>query len=551
MELSKYQEKILKYFKENPHSNMMISALAGSGKSTMACLLSENTTTSDIYVAFNNSIAEEFRGKIKNAKTKVMTLHSLGLSIMNSNIREQKLKEKISYSQATLDNFKIQKIIENELISQDRYMDFLKKVFYKENYFTLYNLCRLTMTNLGDSSEIRKIIEDYRLFENDEGYPIPDSIECVSMLKNIDGESWRQFNQKGIIDFTDMLYITYWNLENKVWEVPYYNLYTNIYADEIQDLSTIQIHLLKFIKRKGGRYVWIGDSNQSIYNFCGGNAYAMKQISLLYSPLKEFDLPICYRCPSSHLKEVNKQFDIPILPRDDAPKGKIYHIEKEDIPYKIKEGDMIISRKNKWLGPIIVMLAKAGNPIFIEDKEMVNSIKRTIDNKKCKTAKMLQKELKDEVTRYNKELEEKSKTLMQNIQENQGEENATVIDDNRKMDNYNFILAILKEYNKKHPNASKDDFSSYVSNLLVTSADSKNKSAFSSKTKPIKICSVHKAKGLEAENVFVLNEGRICYDFRNSKEQNQQEKNLSYISYTRAKNNLFLVAEKPEKEVEE
>ena len=62
------KEAAVGYFNDNPRSNMMISALAGSGKSTMACLLSEHTTTSDIYVAFNNSIAEEFRTKIKTRK---------------------------------------------------------------------------------------------------------------------------------------------------------------------------------------------------------------------------------------------------------------------------------------------------------------------------------------------------------------------------------------------------------------------------------------------------------------------------------------------------
>src|SRR5574344_1316267 len=127
MELSRYQEKILRYFNDNPRSNMMISALAGSGKSTMACLLSEHTTTSDIYVAFNNSIAEEFRTKIKNPKTKVMTLHSLGLSIMNSNIRAAKDEKKITYANATLDNLKIYKIIDNELTILDRRMDFMNK----------------------------------------------------------------------------------------------------------------------------------------------------------------------------------------------------------------------------------------------------------------------------------------------------------------------------------------------------------------------------------------------------------------------------------------
>ena len=545
MELSKYQEKILRYFNDNPRSNMMISALAGSGKSTMACLLSEHTTTSDIYVAFNNSIAEEFRTKIKNPKTKVMTLHSLGLSIMNSNIRAAKDEKKITYANATLDNLKIYKIIDNELTILDRRMDFMKKMFYKDQYFTLYNLCRLTMTNLADSTALRQIIQDYRLFENDEGYQFPDITDCISMLKNVDGESWNIFNQTGVIDFTDMLYITYWKLERKEWEVPYYNLYTNIMFDEAQDASSIQLNLLKYIKRKGGRYIFILDKNQAIYSFAGSNSLSYSLIPKMFAPIKEFDLPICYRCPSSHLKQVNRLFNIPILPRDDAPKGKIYHIEKEDILSKIHEGDMIISRKNKWLGSVIVDLAKAGKPIQIEDKEMVASIKKIVEKNKNSTAKGLRKDLKEEVTKYSQERAKKNSQLLEAVQENNVEEVVTAIDDNKKIDNCNFILGILKEYLKKNPNATKDNFAVYISNLLNTGDSKTSKSnVFTVKTKPIRICSVHKAKGLAAENVFVLNEGRVCFDFRNSKEQNQQEKNLSYISYTRAKNNLYLVSEK-------
>jgi superfamily I DNA/RNA helicase len=62
----------------------------------------------------------------------------------------------------------------------------------------------------------------------------------------------------------------------------------------------------------------------------------------------------------------------------------------------------------------------------------------------------------------------------------------------------------------------------------------------------VRLCSVHKAKGLEAPNVFVLNEAKICKDPRNSWEQNEQEKNLSYISITRGMDNLYLVREKDE-----
>ena len=47
-----------------------------------------------------------------------------------------------------------------------------------------------------------------------------------------------------------------------------------------------------------------------------------------------------------------------------------------------------------------------------------------------------------------------------------------------------------------------------------------------------------------------MNEGKVCINPKNSPEQNEQEKNLSYISITRAKYNLFLVKNKEDKKDE-
>ena len=65
------------------------------------------------------------------------------------------------------------------------------------------------------------------------------------------------------------------------------------------------------------------------------------------------------------------------------------------------------------------------------------------------------------------------------------------------------------------------------------------------------VCSsIHQAKGSETNNVFVLNEAEpMIYNYM-SPEQKQQEINLSYVSLTRAKENLYLV-EMPKKEDEE
>ena len=848
---SKYQQDILNYFLENPQSNILVNALAGSGKSTTACMLSEQTKTSDLYIAFNASVVEEFKKKIKNPKTKVMTMHSLAYSIMLYNV-EKETNEKAekpkgfgyqrSKKNVNLDNFKSHKILDEEITKHyGRYIEFTKRIFLKESYVNLYNLCRLTLTNMGSNKDVSILIKDHTLFEyyGDEGYSAPDINEITSTLKILDTKSAQEFESLGTIDFTDMIWITYNKLKSGEWEVPYWALYTNIYVDECQDLSNLQLNFLKFIKRPKGRYVFIGDYHQcqpvgtkiklidgqekniediqfgdrvveysterggflcsekervggrdntfcgvstkgltapkyytvldkqeffvdcvikvtlengmsskyttnhncyvkfnrektqtatclylmerndglfrigtvkmyasqaslgikfraraenfdrcwildvfedegkawiaeqtysleyqipqlifqfdkvkyteedlmgvyshlpnmrsraialldkfgrdinfplwsrgninnhtardhcfitqscniipnymdamvfnpenkrknktsivatyvnitkvernigiqkvygittssyhnyvadgilthnSIYNFSGANAQAFNQIPKMFAPIKSFDLPVCYRCAKSHLSRVNKEYGIPILPRDNAPVGFIKTIDKTEIPKYAKAGDMVISRKNKWLGEVILNLAKQGVPVYIEDKDIVTSIKKTISSSKCTSVRTLDTYLQKTINSYNKKLFEIISKNAQ-TQGNEEEKLMAVNSTTSKIDNINFLSEILNGYIVNHSSLdSITKFSGFVDKLLNTVPS----------PECVRLCSVHKAKGLEAENVFVLNEAKINYDFRNSKEQNIQEKNLSYISITRAKNGLYLVKE--------
>lgn len=542
MELSKYQKEIIDFFKSNPHDNIIVKALAGTGKSTLICLLTEETSTSDIYVAFNSSIAEEFSRKINNPKTKVKTLHSLGLAIMNSNLSESTSKGGIgsrntSSSGATLDNFKIHKIID-ELIYETfgKYDKFEHKIFIKDNYVQLYNLCRLTCTNMSSDSEVEKLVEDYNLFVDYSGndFSSPLVSTMVTWLEQIDEKSIEEFKTSRVIDFTDMLYITYKKLSSGEWKVPYYNYYTNIYIDEAQDLSTIQLLMLKFIKRKGGRYIFVLDENQAIYSFAGGNAKSCALIPKLYAPIKEFDLPINYRCPTSHLAKVNRDFGIPIQPRPDAPIGSIKTIDKEEIKKYVHAGDLVISRKNKWLSDVILDLAIHGIPIYMEDKEMVEQIKKLVSGQKAASLYELKNKLEKIIKKYNVQLEKIVKKETEKAEEDT-KKMIDVSDTNSRIDNINFIKSILSYYSSQPQNKydKPDDFIKYIDVLLNTKIPSNC----------VRVCSVHKAKGLEAPQTFVLNEAKVCTDRRNSWEQNEQEKNLSYISITRAKENLFLVRE--------
>lgn len=553
---SKYQQAILDYFIKNPQSNILVNALAGSGKSSTACMLTEHSTTSDIYIAFNTSVVEEFKKKIKNPKTKVMTMHSLGYSIMTYNI-EQKNKEKENgkgtkptgfgtkfFAQvATLDNRKPHKILDEEITQRyGRHIEFAKRTFLKESYVNLYGLCRATLTNMASSDDVSRLIKDHNIFTyyGEENYQAPNINEITSTLKILETKSNQLFETQGIIDFGDMLWITYKKLKKGEWEVPYWALYTNIYCDECQDFSNLQLHFLKFIKRAKGRYVFIGDFFQAIYTFNRANAQSFNQIPQLFAPIKSFDLPICYRCAKTHLKRVNREYGIPILPRDGAPDGFVKTIDKEDISKYVKAGDMVISRKNKWVAEVVLDLAKNGIPIYIEDKEMVGAIKKIIASPKISFTMDLHNQLEKTMQTYNKKLIEMiSKNNSVQNGESEEERLKEVAVTAVKIDNINFLLEILKGYLKNHPkNEPISRFSSFVDNLLNTTPS----------PNCVRLSSIHKAKGLEAQNVFVLNEAKICYDFRNSKEQNAQEKNLSYIASTRAKEGLYLVRE-PVKEL--
>lgn len=542
---STYQQDILDFFLNNPQSNMLVNALAGSGKSTTACMLSEHSKTSDLYIAFNASVVEEFKKKIKNPKTKVMTMHSLAYSIMLYNV-EQESKDsgekpkgfgsQRSKRTVSLDNFKPHKILDEEITKRyGRYIEFTKRVFLKDNYVNLYNLCRLTLTDMSSNKDVSRLIDDHVLFlyYGDEGYSAPDISEITSTLKILDTKSRQQFETQGVIDFTDMLWITFNKLKYDNWEVPYWALYTNIYCDEVQDFSNIQLNFLKFIKRTKGRYVFIGDFHQAIYNFAGANAQAFNQIPKMFAPVETFDLPICYRCAKSHLSRVNREYGIPILPCDDAPLGFVKTIDKNKISEYAKAGDMVISRKNKWIAEVVLDLARNGTPIFIEDKEMVGAIKRQILSSKCTSVGTLEKFLQKVISNYNKKLFE---IVSKNVREGGHEEERleAVAETNSKIDNTSFLLEILEGYLENHASSdSVSKFSNFIDKLLNTTPS----------PNCVRLCSIHKAKGLEATNVFVLNEAKINYDFRNSKEQNIQEKNLSYIATTRAKEGLYLVKE--------
>jgi superfamily I DNA/RNA helicase len=52
---------------------------------------------------------------------------------------------------------------------------------------------------------------------------------------------------------------------------------------------------------------------------------------------------------------------------------------------------------------------------------------------------------------------------------------------------------------------------------------------------------VHRAKGLEADNVFVIKPSAMPSRHAKQEWEMMQEKNIQYVAFTRAKENLYMV----------
>jgi len=86
---SKYQSDIYREFQDN-NTNILISAVAGSGKTSTLLELLKLTHVQTTFVAFNKSIQQEIEAKVgQQSNVDVMTIHSLGMKALMRHFRRK------------------------------------------------------------------------------------------------------------------------------------------------------------------------------------------------------------------------------------------------------------------------------------------------------------------------------------------------------------------------------------------------------------------------------------------------------------------------------
>lgn len=482
---SSYQSAVYNFITDGS-GNAVVDAVAGSGKSTtiVNALRLIPADKSVLFLAFNKSIVDELKLKVNSQKIDIQTLHSLGMQSIKNTLRF-----------VTVDASKYKSYVNNSLkygyIKPDSKLEEEELAEYTQNIHKLVDLIRVYL--VSDFDLICDIAIKYQL------NIIDNEIETALNVVN-----WGIQNTK-TIDFTDMIFLP----NVKQYQV---NKYDYVFIDECQDLNAAQRELFLQCLNDNGRFIAVGDPRQAIYGFAGADVESFKILASLPNTIN-LPLSICYRCDADIIN-LAKSIVPQIEARPDAPTGTV---DRNAHLIDIQDGDMILCRNTAPLVDLCMKLIADNTKAYVKGKDiganLINIIKRT--NKK---------QMKDVFERLNKELykigckvcrknscdfsEAKSDSLYTSMQDKI--EAIEVLSNN--LETANEVIERIE--------------------LIFKDEDRTG----------ICLSTIHKAKGLESNNVYIICE-ELFFPKRAMKIawQAEQEHNIVYVAYTRAKHKLGFV----------
>ncbi len=555
-------------FKKNNAPHLIVKALAGTGKTITlveglkvikghnsyftpsmqqkkiwdAMYLSKDAT-SICSVAFTKSIATELHKRVPDG-CDAMTLHSLGRRAVVD-----------AYGELQMDNKRIEKILMDITGYHDVWEFRRKKGPTARIMEKLVSLCKVNLiyqctesTGVGDVDELDRLAAHYDVDLNGSRAEVFTLVpEVLERCKDL--EAYPSLN------FDDMVWLPV------VLDLPV-KRYDLLLVDECQDLNRCQQALAK---KSGSRLILVGDEKQAIYGFAGADAESMQRMEQELSQqvvravidartpeicgladglqldqtriphdtgdpenlcrcmvegrgCQVLPLTVTRRCGRAIVKEAQK-----IVPAFEAHKNCCFGLilnapiektkKQDSYRFSAKEGDMILCRVNAPLVSECFKFLKDERKATIRGRDVAQALESTIHKQNASDIVDLAAKLSDWVIlEVDKE------------QHKCNSSNARVI---ALQDRYNCLCCFLE-------NATN-----------IQEVIGKIEKIFSDKNEEgITLSSIHKAKGLEAKRVFLLEpEGAtVPHPMAKSKWQIKQEWNLRYVAITRAIEELVFVS---------
>jgi len=484
IEFSSYQKNLFTEI-ETLTGHVMVSAVAGSGKTFSLLECMKRVKGESIFVAFNKSIASELATKVPSHVT-AQTLHSFGLKAITK-----------AFGWCKVDGKKLNAIMNK--IPATSFKDGMtgqeKAELFKlrQEIAALVSIFKSTMIDYNNNEAVTNAADHYGINYNPNNLGLARSV----MEKSI---AIRKF-----IDFDDMIYMPVaLNLAMPT--------FANVFVDECQDLNRSQIEMvLMMVRKPNGRIIAVGDPKQSIYGFRGADTDAMPRIKEVLNA-KELPLSVCYRCPTSHIA-LAKEIVPWIESSPDAKEGIIEYINVDAFSAKVdnEKDPLVLCRTNAPLISYAIKMIKEGRKAHVRGSDIGAFLRGLVIGFNSNS-----------IAEYNDKVDEWENSQLESLNKRRASNavKETICD----------YADVLREFGKQ--NANPYDIVKMIDNIF---SDTKEGTIFST---------VHKAKGLESDVVYIIKPDQLPLIRKEQKPwELDQEMNLKYVALTRSKDKLVFVKE--------
>lgn len=299
--------------------------------------------------------------------------------------------------------------------------------------------------------------------------------------------------------------------DDQCWLPIYHNVplaqYDYVFVDEAQDTNKCQMALALGSVNSNGHIIAVGDRYQSMYGFRGADAEAIPNLIANLDPVI-LPLSRTYRNPECVVGLVREQF--PHIPLEGVGKeGKIIHTTDQQAIVMYQAGDMVLCRTNAPLVAPVFALIRHGIKATIRGRDIGKGLTALI--KKMKASDLVE---------LLKKLDAYADAECQKLQAVDKNSQAIAL-----RDKVETIIALSDGV------------------YTIAELSERVEGIFSDEVEGVVFSTIHRAKGLEAERVFILHPELLPHPMAKKDWEKQQEENIQYVALTRTLSELYFVRE--------
>ena len=488
-------------FMRRGEGHCVVNATAGSGKTTTLVRVAQSLPTRErtLCLAFGKGPVEDMKARLPRY-VQVKTVHALGRGVLARQLRASNLG-------LTLQTNKYKRLFKEDLGA-------LQLVAEPEDLKRLLTLlgelvhfARLGLVDTKNEHAVQELMYRYHLT------PAPEKLQShvQPLLRGALRRGMEEALEQGVVDFDDMVYWPF------VLKLPC-DQYRYVLVDECQDVSQLALEFaLRFARR--GRCMFVGDPRQAIFGFAGADPGALSRIALRLHAT-QLSLSVTWRCPRRHVA-LAQVLAPEISAAPNAVEGEVGFVEASDLVQRVRDGDLVLCRNNAPLVDTCLHLVKSGRRAHVAGRALAENllelVRRVFPGKRVtKPQETLAKFKEKDAARLEKSL--KDHPRKEAVTELQAD----------LLECLGYLVAALTARTTVA-----------LAALIETTFQATDPRS------TVTCSSVHRAKGSEAERVFILDPELMPASYARGTEALQGEFCVMFVALTRAKQALYFVGPVP------